>query len=333
MGQRVVVRRVLPGQTGPTGGPAMTDLLGVMESWTAEQTTVRAEDGAVTAIALRDIVSGKPVPPRPSTRLRVPAGKAERIANAGWPAVHAEPLGDWLLRAADGFSTRANSALVLGDPGRPLRDALDRVRAFYGALGLPTRAQVVVGSDEHGALERAGWVSARPGEADTSFQLGSVSRALRAARALLPGRPGVPPVTTTGITTTAWLADDARARAHPEAARTVLEGPPRVAFAAVPDQAGFVLAKGRAAAAAPGSPGEDWVGITDVWVHPEHRRRGLAQVVLTALLEWAAEGGATTAYLQVRGDNPAALALYERMGFVAHHDYRYLTPAGSHSSG
>ena len=35
VGQRVVVRRLLPGQTGPSGGPAMTDLLGVMESWYA----------------------------------------------------------------------------------------------------------------------------------------------------------------------------------------------------------------------------------------------------------------------------------------------------------
>jgi ribosomal protein S18 acetylase RimI-like enzyme len=46
---------------------------------------------------------------------------------------------------------------------------------------------------------------------------------------------------------------------------------------------------------------------------------------MAGLLEWAAERGATTAYLQVRGDNPAALALYERLGFRTHHGYRYLT--------
>src|SRR3954470_18761179 len=73
VGQRVVVRRVLPGETGPSGGPAMTDLLGVMESWTDGSTVVRAEDGTTTEIALRDIVSGKPVPPRASARMRVSA--------------------------------------------------------------------------------------------------------------------------------------------------------------------------------------------------------------------------------------------------------------------
>jgi ribosomal protein S18 acetylase RimI-like enzyme len=44
------------------------------------------------------------------------------------------------------------------------------------------------------------------------------------------------------------------------------------------------------------------------------------------LVEWAAERGASTTYLQTRGDNPAALALYDRLGFVTHHTYRYLTP-------
>ncbi len=47
---------------------------------------------------------------------------------------------------------------------------------------------------------------------------------------------------------------------------------------------------------------------------------------MAALLEWAAELGATTAYLQVLGDNGPALALYEGLGFTTHHAYAYLTP-------
>jgi ribosomal protein S18 acetylase RimI-like enzyme len=45
---------------------------------------------------------------------------------------------------------------------------------------------------------------------------------------------------------------------------------------------------------------------------------------MSALAGWAAEQGATTAYLQVLGDNLPALALYERLGFLEHHRYRYL---------
>jgi ribosomal protein S18 acetylase RimI-like enzyme len=121
-----------------------------------------------------------------------------------------------------------------------------------------------------------------------------------------------------GRVSEAWLANDDRARAHHDDAVAVLEGPEQVAFVTV-EEAGRVAAKGRVAVEG------DWAGITDVWVSPEHRRRGLAAVVMEAMLDWSAERGGTTAYLQVRGDNPPALALYERLGFRTHHTYRYLS--------
>ena len=74
IGQRVVVRRVLPGQTGPTGGPAFTDVLGVMESWADGVTSVRREDGQLVTIQVSEIVAGKPVPPPPPRRRTRPPG-------------------------------------------------------------------------------------------------------------------------------------------------------------------------------------------------------------------------------------------------------------------
>ena len=325
VGQRVVVRRVVRGETGPTGGPAFTDVLGVMESWAAGTAQVRTETGDLVVIAVGDIVSGKPVPPRPSVRLRVPAGLAERRAVAAWPPREAERLGEWLLRASDGYSGRANSVLAVGDPGLPPAEALARVSEFYRVRELPAWAQVVVGSDEQAAVEGAGWVAARPGEADTLFQLVSVSAARRAVRRQ---RAGVlPPVRVTDRVDDAWLADDTHALAHVEAARTILDGPADVGFVTVAGPSEAVVAKGRVARGSGTVPGdEDWAGITNVWVSPGHRRRGLGTVVVAAMLDWAAERGVTTVYLQVRGDNPGAVAAYERLGFVTHHAYRYLTP-------
>jgi ribosomal protein S18 acetylase RimI-like enzyme len=69
---------------------------------------------------------------------------------------------------------------------------------------------------------------------------------------------------------------------------------------------------------------DDWVGFRSLEVHPDHRRQGLGLAVMAALVEWGAERGATTAYLQVLGENAPALALYDRIGFATHHGYRYL---------
>ena len=48
----------------------------------------------------------------------------ERAAALHWQAPETEPLGEWRLRAAAGFTGRANSALPLGDPGLPLPEAV-----------------------------------------------------------------------------------------------------------------------------------------------------------------------------------------------------------------
>ncbi len=152
----------------------------------------------------------------------------------------------------------------------------------------------MVGSETAARFEAAGWVTARPGEADSHFRLASVAQASRAVRRLLPATP---PTVRLGTTATpAWLANDSRALAHPDDAVAVLEGPEEVGFVSVLDDE-VVVAKGRVACDG------DWAGITDVWVSPDHRRQGLALAVMAELLEWSAERGAGTAYLQVRGDN------------------------------
>ena len=69
---------------------------------------------------------------------------------------------------------------------------------------------------------------------------------------------------------------------------------------------------------------DDWVGFRGIEVEPDQRGRGLGLLVMAELLEWGAERGATTAYLQVLGDNTRAFALYDGLGFVPHHRYRYL---------
>ncbi len=283
-----MVRRVLPGETGPSGGPAMTDVLGICTAWGDGVCVVTPTSGgdAVT-IRIADIVSGKPVPPRPSPRLRVDPREAQVRAFALFSDLAVAPVpgpSGWLLRSsATATARRANS--VLAFPGGGAYDERDvaAVDAHYARLGKPAVAAVLGESPEREFLRGLGWVP-ESHDADTHFQLGSVARARRAV---------------TGADTSS-------------VAVTIGGG---VATAVIPG-----AAQGVAAYA------DDWVGFRGIEVEPEHRRRGLARAIMAALLEWGAERGATTAYLQVLGHNAPALALYDGLGFTTHHAYAYLTP-------
>jgi hypothetical protein len=91
----------------------------------------------------------------------------ERAAARHWQALDTEPLGEWSLRAAAGFTGRANSALPLGDPGRPLPDAVTAVEAWYRARNLRPMIVLPDGAgpahlEDH--LTERGWFP-RPGPA------------------------------------------------------------------------------------------------------------------------------------------------------------------------
>ena len=311
VGQRVVVRRVLRGETGPSGGPAMTDVLGVCESWDEQRVVVRRERGDLVEIATADVVSGKPVPPRASPYRRLDAVAADRLALPGWQPVESEPLGEWVLRAAGGFSSRANSVLALGDPGVPSGEALTRVEEWYAARGLPPRAHVHPGSPAADTLAGAGWTAYD----ETLLMLASVAKVLRRL-----GRPTDPlEVQHSAHVDDGWRATDPRAARHGQPARRVLEAG-QVTLATVRDASGEVLARGR------GAFHGDWVGVSSLWTRPDLRRTGLGRAVLADLLDWGAERGASTTYLQVVAENIGARRTYDACGYEVHHAYAYLTP-------
>jgi hypothetical protein len=61
------------------------------------------------------------------------------------------------MRAADGFTGRANSALTCGDPGMPIPDALRAVQGFAHGHGIKPTAHVIKGSPPEPEIEAAGW--------------------------------------------------------------------------------------------------------------------------------------------------------------------------------
>lgn len=265
-------------------------------AWGDGACVVQPESGESVSIALADIVSGKPVPPRPSVRQRVSVRDAESHTAGLWSSVEQTPLGEWSLRTdvapVGRLRRRGNSCLAVGDPGLPWAEAAERVRAFYEERDRPVWVQVEAHSVAEAALQELGWGPMDPtGEAE--FRIASVA----ACRRLL-GR--VPEPRGLG------LAEDGR-----RAAAAVVE-------------AGLVetieVAAGLAAVA------DDWLGMHAVEVAADRRRSGLATTIVASLLEWGAEQGATTVWLHVETDNAPALAFYDRLGLAPHHTCRYLLP-------
>lgn len=68
-----------------------------------------------------------------------------------------------------------------------------------------------------------------------------------------------------------------------------------------------------------------WVGLFDIAVEEQRRRRGTGRQLSLAMMGWGAAQGATNAYLQVLSDNVAATALYQSLGFTELYRYWYRT--------
>jgi ribosomal protein S18 acetylase RimI-like enzyme len=58
--------------------------------------------------------------------------------------------------------------------------------------------------------------------------------------------------------------------------------------------------------------------LTSLFVRPEHRRRGVARLLVERILSQAAGAGLEAVRLEVVADNRNAIALYESLGFAAY---------------
>ena len=318
---RVVVRRRLP--EGADFGA--TDVLGLLVSRDADVLHIDTRAGPVT-VARSDVIVAKDVPPAAQRQgrahRRIPADELQRIMSDGWVATERAELGDWQLRAASGFTGRANSVLPIGDPSLPVDHAIAYAERWYADRDRPALFQI------HGAT----------GFAVADHPVGSAL--LARGYAVGGGRPdwsrvlvmtaaarGVPPLTTESVPVIGdarlqpeWLMAYGRARSVvPGVTESVLTGSAGQLFMSVRDeQSGRELAIARMTI----HPG--WAGIFGVWVDPGRRREGLATALVSTIAMAARDNAVPSLYLQVSADNEDGITFWEELGFATHHEYTYL---------
>jgi GNAT superfamily N-acetyltransferase len=315
LGCRVVVRYRLSAR------PLSTDVLGVLVALDDSGLRVLTAAGEVVPVAYDTVVAARPVPPW-RYHDQVDDLELERICALNWPAVSTRRLGGWLMRAARGWTGRANSVLTLGDPGMPLDEALRAVTAWYSGQGLtptvqvplPARAALAAG------LAERGWRDVRGALVQTA-PLAEVLRTVGPTQ--VPAQPtaALPPVTLETAPDEQWLAHYSYrgTGSPPPHGMAVLTGGTPL-FAAARD-GGTTIAIARI------TVDEGWVGLGAVEVDPAHRRRGLATHLLRVIAEHGLAAGADSIWLQTWPENTAAITLYARAGFRTHHTYRYYRPS------
>ncbi len=326
IGSRVVVRyRLEEGE-----GAAATDFLGELVARNADFLIVDTKTERVKLIRA-DVLAAKDVPP-PASRAgrpheRVSADDLEKLMAKGWQAVDRGGVGDWVLRASGGFTGRANSVLVVGDPSLPVERAIDFAEKWYADRERPAIFQVHGGTGFDpteqpavAALLERGYVV---GGGRDNWQRVLVMTGLSAA---------VPPLTEQSATVTAdaqlqldWLTAYGEQRSIvPGATEAVLTGSDGQLFLSVRDpQTNAIIGLARLAI----HPG--WAGIFGLWVHPDHRRSGLATTIVSAAVMVARENNMPAMYLQVSDDNAAGVAFWQGLGFTVHHEYTYVAKASA----
>ncbi|WP_410607763.1 GNAT family N-acetyltransferase [Amycolatopsis sp. lyj-109] len=241
--------------------------------------------------------------------------KLEITCSKAWLPLVEDPLGEWRLRWADGFTGRANSALAVGDAGRPLDQALRAVCDFAHDRGIAPMVQVVRDSRNEHAIAAAGWVPATGHGAGHEV----VVLTKRHFHVKVPPPGGHFHVKVPDEAPPGWWGLALRPGEDSPAARQVLTAG-KVGY-------GVAVIDGSTAGVVRGSLVDGWLHVGRLAVAPAFRRRGLASALMSAVQTWGAEHGADHAVLQVAEGNSGALALYAGLGYAPHHRYRYWVPA------
>jgi ribosomal protein S18 acetylase RimI-like enzyme len=241
-----------------------------------------------------------------------PTRVVEELTLNAWPALQTLLYDGWVVRFADGYTRRANSVNPLYRSTLPLAEKVARCEELYGSRGLSTVYKLTAASEPaelDGLLNARGYAR----EAETIVQLADLSG--------LPASSD-PDVSVVDELPAGWLESlcgfGSSFRHLSTMAAMVRAMAPTAGFAALPVD-GETVALGLAVVEGP------YVGLFDIVTAPTFRRRGFGERVVTRLLRWGRERGASTGHLAVMDDNAPARRLYAKLGFREAYRYWYRT--------
>ena len=236
----------------------------------------------------------------------------ERAGLQAWPGTDTHWDGQWLRRAAGGYTKRANCVQCLDpDDGEDADLRVISASTWMVIRGIkPVFRITPLSCPELGeTLDEAGWQTI---DQSHLYAMPLGEHQPHAAARLVPVLDDV------------FLAAQTHLQAYDPA--TAQQMRKLFAAIAVPSIGVVIEHDGKAVASALMAVADGIVVTGNVVTAPAQRRQGLARAVMETGLHWAAGAGATTAALNVVAENHAAKALYGALGYSHQYDYSYRIP-------
>jgi len=237
--------------------------------------------------------------------------RIEEVSLNSWPSLRQILFDGWILRFSRGYTRRANSVNPFFGSLMDVDEKIDTCERLYAEQGLPTVFRLTPFVSPPGldkVLERRNYTKAAP------------TLVLHLDLNGYDARPS-PSVELREERLDDWIDMFCRFRGSAveehQAHSEILEAIPSRRFLASLADAGQVVACGL------GVLENGYFGLFDLLTDPQHRNKGYGTELLTSLLHWAQESGASHAYLQVMSENAPARHLYAKLGFQEAYPYWY----------
>lgn len=238
----------------------------------------------------------------------------EHLSFRAWCALETIDYDGWVLRFADGYTRRANSINPINGSTLDVHEKIAHCEQIYRERNQPVvfkMTNAVYPSNLDAILAEKGYQH----DAETAVYVHD--NLMRLNTTMSPLAQYKQHITDKWIDDFVYLnVVDSRRIAIMREILSKIEG--ETCFMRLRED-GFTVAVGI------GVCDGDYLGFYDIVTSIDKRRSGYGTALMTSLIQWGKEIGATKGYLQVMTDNPPALNLYRKLGFTERYRYWYRT--------
>jgi GNAT superfamily N-acetyltransferase len=239
----------------------------------------------------------------------------EELSLNAWPALQTICYDGWLLRFANGYTSRANSVNPLYASNLPLLAKIQYCEQLYAARGQNTIFKLSPSNARLDSILAAlGYTYHNLTHVQT-FELAATKKF-----SMETTIAGVK-ISLTSSLSAAWLETFCQINNVSAQYQSTLA---QMLSLLVPSHCFALLYKeGRPVATGLAVLERGQLGLFEIATDSTYRKQGLARELIIHLLAWGQQHGATNAYLQVVADNTSAVKLYHKLGFVTSYHYWY----------